>query len=371
MTQFGFALASIPVLLTPVATWAQALRPLGTFPICEPSAALFWSCPESNEGCLLVADNEMRDQLFSLDLARLDSRGYQSVYTKMEISDIEALTRLKDAEYLLMGSHGRSRECRPRGNRRRLATGQIVDGALQSAGPVETEKIRCRLLFSKEDLEKQAELKPVCAQVDLVEDRADAIWTDTEQTKEKLQNEEDPHQREILQSKLLELERACNTSGAFNVEGVAAVIASDEEDVWVGLRAPLLPKDPNGSASENLAILLRMTSPSRFKFDRASFLDLGGRGVRELAVHGEWLYLIAGPAHDQAGKFQLLRVGVADLEPGRTITPSVVAAEVDASAEGLALVGTSAYLIFDGDTGDEGWKCDVSGKYSKFKLPND
>jgi hypothetical protein len=94
---------------------------------------------------------------------------------------------------------------------------------------------------------------------------------------------------------------------------------------------------------------------------------LAGRGIRELTVDGNWIWLIAGPPQDSEEPFQLLRFPVADLQPEAIIKPEFIM-ELPTSSEGLAIDGANAYIVIDGDTGDSNSACEKPGRYQVIPL---
>ena len=72
---------------------ADNVSTLGKYPVCEPSAVVKVTCPESEGNCLLVADNEQKDALFlySVSSKQLDSTRQSQLALEKKISDIEAI----------------------------------------------------------------------------------------------------------------------------------------------------------------------------------------------------------------------------------------------------------------------------------------
>jgi len=91
----------------------------------------------------------------------------------------------------------------------------------------------------------------------------------------------------------------CNEVNAYNAEGAVAIHTPEKTDVWIGLRAPLLPAHSSQAAKKHLAILLHMKDLTAYTFDRVAFMDLGGRGVRDLSSDATSIWVIAGPPEDR------------------------------------------------------------------------
>ena len=91
-------------------------------------------------------------------------------------------------------------------------------------------------------------------------------------------------------------------ANAFNIEGLSA---TPQSQLLIGLRNPV----PNGKA-----LLIPLLNPeeivqgsgTRARFGEAFQLDLGGLGIRDIALYQDKYVIIAGPYH-QGGKFQLYR----------------------------------------------------------------
>ena len=259
---------------------------LGRFPLCEASAAI---SPGGNR--VLVGDNTVPDKLFSFDFENGElepgSVDYLSLGHDVRISDIEALTMLKNGEVMVFGSHSRNSQCRPKKNRRRFLRGQLTSGGFNASRDrlVTTKQgISCSSLFGYV-LPVGQRLAGVCKRLDEVEQAADDIW-DAEWSDE---------------SKT----KKCREAQPFNVEGAVTVTKKDgAEEVWVGLRSPLLPVT-SGAGNTDMAILMRMRGRDSFKFDAVALVDLGGNGIRGLAFSDGWVFGIAGPSNYREGAFKL------------------------------------------------------------------
>ena len=317
---------------------------LGEFPLCEGSAAL-WLGGEQ----LLVGDNEVRDAVFGFplideELGRTGIREY-GLGPGVEISDVEALAGLRSGEVFVLGSHSRNTRCRARGNRRRFLRGRVTADSFVGArgGVVEMDgRVSCASLFGDID-DGDALLAAVCQKIDEVEEVADRIWESDEAEGAKVE--------------------ACDEAGAFNAEGAVAVGDGVAEAVWVGLRSPLLHALVDGRGE--LAILLRMRSLERYAFDAAALVDLGGAGIRELTVSDGWVFAIAGPEGDDGVDSGLWMFSIEELEASATISPRFVGS-LPRSAEGLAVVGSVAHVIMDGDQGDD--RCVEPARYLRLPL---
>ena len=328
---------------------------LGDFPMCEASSAVWLGGDR-----LLVGDNEVTKTLFTFPFdadGRLETEGTAvSLGTDVEISDIEALAGLGNGEVVVFGSHSRNKYCRDRRKRRRFLRGRLtVDGFVASGdGVVEMrKKVSCEGLFGNIPSDKLL-LAAVCDRIDAVKEAADEIW--------------DPNGAEVT------MIEACNEAQPFNAEGAMAVSDSSGESLWIGLRSPLLPA-ASADRGDDMAILLRMKDLQEYTFDEAALVDLGGAGIRELAVSNGWVLGIAGPPEDSSVGFRLWMFPVGELQAGATIKPTFVESlTLPTSSEGLAIVGSIAHVIIDGDHGkdkddDEDGKCAKPARYLAVPMP--
>ena len=333
-------------------TAAQSLdalpRELGGFPLCEGSAAVW---PGGDH--LLIGDNEVDKTLFAFPLndGLLDpSQSIEhSLGHEVEISDIEALARLQSGEIVVFGSHSRNTRCRARTSRRRFLRGGLTaDGFVASSDGVVTmsKKISCEGLFGQISNDKPL-LASVCERVDAVEQTADKIWDSKDSDEDKA--------------------KACNEAQSFNAEGAVSISNAAGAVVWIGLRSPLLPSASAGGGND-MAILLRMKGLDDYTFDEAALVNLGGAGIRELTVSNGWVLGIAGPPEDSVVDFRLWMFPIDELEAGATITPTFVESpRLPTSAEGLAIVDSTAQVIIDGNQGDH--QCIERSKYLALPLP--
>ena len=329
-----------------------AAEELGSHPLCEASAALPVACASGL--CLLVADNEDDNDLylFQTEVAgglRAHRQQRIRLGNQAEVGDIESLAGLGDGQVLVMGSHSRNTRCEPRPKRRRFVTGTLRDAGLAPAGaPVQTDDLSCATLFGA-NLAGRPDLARACESIAAAEQRSDQALTEYQARRQRNDADAEAWARQ-----------ACGRAGGFNVEGVAAIPSSVGRELWVGLRSPLTGRGE--------AMLLRMAGPDRLRFDGAAFLDLGGRGVRDLALGGGWLWGVAGPLEDSPEPFQLWRVALRDLRPGVSLKPEQVG-ELPTSSEGLALFGPVALLVVDGDRGEAENVCLAPAGQRALALP--
>jgi hypothetical protein len=314
----------------------------GRYPVCEPSAAAKMTCPGSEGSCLLVGDNESDDTLFLYPVksGKLDSAAQTELgLGTLEIDDIEAVTKLDEHRVLIMGSHSRNKECETKRKRRRFVQARVMRDKLEPIGQIiESPEINAKDLLGEVYLASNEKLAILGQAIDDAEARADQAEGD---------------------------ETACNKVNAFNMEGAVAISESaSSPEVWIGLRAPLASID-----SENYAVLLRMVSLDKYRFDGAAFLRIEeGRGIRELSMDKNWIWGIAGGPEDDQDNFVLWRIPRDALKPNAVLRPEIIRS-LPASSEGLAIVDETAYVLIDGDRGDESTGCQVSGQYVQCNLP--
>jgi hypothetical protein len=314
----------------------------GRYPVCEPSAVAKITCPDSEGSCLLVGDNESDGTLFLYPVksGKLDSVAQVELgLGKLEIDDIEAIAKLDEHRVLIMGSHSRNKKCETKKKRRRFVQARVMGDKLEPIGQIiESPEINAKDLFGEVDLANNEKLAILGRAIDDAEARANQAKGD---------------------------ETACNRVNAFNVEGAVAISESaSSPEVWIGLRSPLVSID-----SENYAVLLRLVSLDKYRFDGVAFLRIEeGRGIRELTMDKNWIWGIAGGPEDDKDNFVLWRIPRDALKPNATLRPEIIRS-LPASSEGLAIVEETAYVLIDGDRGDGSTGCKVSGQYVQCNLP--
>lgn len=346
--QLACCAAMIAVCLPTDSALSEQLMSLGGHPLCEASAATLLPCPDADGTCLLVGDNEVRDELFlyRLENGRVSEDSRQSLSLdsilsgegdrEEELSDIEALAPVSPNEIAIFGSHSRNSACDTKKKRRQYLHAELQESTLVegSLPPVKSKKHSCKRLFGRPLDELKGTLRSVCDAIETAEGEAEAAFA--------LSDEVD--QRE-----------ACSSSAAFNLEGAVAVPAENGDlRVWIGLRAPLV---------DNKAVLLRqISSRETFQFDIAVLVDLGGFGVRDLTyAHGQ-LWGIAGPPTDADDPHRLWRFAPETLADDTVIEPQHLG-ELPNFSEGLAIHEDTAIVLLDGDEGDEAGSCAVDSQY--------
>ncbi|MFH0341674.1 MAG: DUF3616 domain-containing protein [Chromatiales bacterium] len=161
----------------------------------------------------------------------------------------------------------------------------------------------------------------------------------------------------------------CNSVSAYNSEGAVAIHTPEGTEVWIGLRAPLLPAYPSQPGKKHLAILLHMKDVRAYTFDRVAFVDLDGRGVRDLSSDATSIWVIAGPPEDrpESGPYELRRLRKSALDEAQVIDSELIRA-LPPSSEGLAISGKTAYVVIDGDTGKDN-VCKQPARVEMVSLP--
>lgn len=252
-----------------------------------------------------------------------------------------------------MGSHSRNTKCEDGKKRRRFMEVKLSGNRAEALHSVQTRKIQCDRVFGKIP-PGDALMRAACEVIDQAERMAEQV-------------EEALTRRQISEE---QANNQCNTIVLFNAEGVVSIPAEDGARIWIGLRAPLVSAHPKQPELKNLALLLRMKDPSDYTFDRVALLDLGGRGIRDLATAKGMVWLIAGPPGDRDEPFELRRFPVEALKGTDVIKPEFVQA-LPASSEGLAIKGDRAYVVIDGDIGNDkaSMRCIKPSQYQQFVLP--
>ena len=318
--------------------------------MCESSAALRLSCGGGD--CLVVGDNEVRNRLYQFPITNQDLEAKNGKHLKLgnvEISDIESLVNLGSNQILVLGSHSRNKTCDPKKKRRRFLVVSRSGGGIEPGGAiVQSKKIKCeRLLGNVDDSDI---LGAVCKSI-----------TDTEKQADKIFEALDPGDEKAT-------EKACGKAAPFNIEAAVAIPAADGPEVWVGLRGPLVERQIDGEP-RRFAVMLRMENQEKLSFDSAVLVDLGEFAIRDLTVAGGWVWGIGGPPEDSTVDFKLWRFPIRDLQPDATIQPDLLA-ELPSSSEGLALSGSTAFVVIDGDWNKDDNSCDDPARYHTIRVPN-
>ena len=213
---------------------ADNVSTLGKYPVCEPSAVVKVTCPESEGNCLLVADNEQKDALFlySVSSKQLDSTRQSQLALEKKISDIEAIAKLDDNKVLLFGSHSRNNKCEIKANRQRFVQAQLSGNQLKIIGKlIQSSPINSQVLFQDLDVNSNKIISAVSRAIDEAETQADQSLGD---------------------------KNRCEQANAFNAEGAVAIpdpLSLEKFKIWIGLRSPVVTLDAN-----NYAVLLKQAS---------------------------------------------------------------------------------------------------------------
>ena len=312
------ALLTTLLLAPPVSEARPKFPHLGGYPLCEASAAVWTPClHDAAVTCLLVGDNEQRQTLFSIpfDGHRLEVDKRQPVDMtpvlspddEPELSDIEALTILGSGDVLIYGSHSRNKACERRASRRRYVSLKFEQTTVV-AGAIEL--VRTKKTF------------------DLANAFPDGAAGDLQQV------------REAVKATEANADANAPCEGAFNIEGAVAFPGPSGDEVWVGLRAPLV--DGN-------AVLARHKSGLKaLEFDAVRFVDLGGWGIRDLTYARGWVWGLSGPvADDEETTFRLWRFRVNAFARQEVIAVEPLG-DAPNGAEGLAIWGNVAVMVMDG-----------------------
>ncbi|BAU63806.1 hypothetical protein STA3757_11740 [Stanieria sp. NIES-3757] len=313
---------------------------LGAYPFCEPSALIKINCPNQDGNCLLVGDNEVNDSVFvyPIDSEKFNSDTQQIIaFDNFKIKDLEAIASLNNHQLILFGSHSRNTKCSVKKSRKRFVVAEIVRNRLKPLKQVEAKfKLNSQKLFSKDIINQNKIIQAVSQAIDSAEQAADLAEGNFE---------------------------LCQQINSFNIEGVVAISnSSNTNNVWVGLRSPLVKFQ-----EKNWAILLHLKNLNQFQFDVVALLDLQGRGIRELTFNNNFIWGIAGGPEDDLDNFFLWNFPVELLQANPTIEPKIIKS-LPSFVEGLAIVDSKAYFVIDGDLGDSNSQCQIPGKYQIINL---
>jgi len=311
------------------------LKRLGSAPLCEASAIIEdpW---EHNQ--LLVADNEIKDRLFSFlfNDGELHSQVDIPLPDQNEVRDIEALAHINN-QLIVIGSHSRNGQCKTKKKRQRI---QVLTFG-QDATMLETAQnidISDRWKDITADLESCIEGLFVDPPPPLAHEVCEAIVT-------------------------AETEAGHGQCLVLDIEGATAVFDTENENerLWLGLRRPRV---------DDLAVMLRMTSGlDELRFDAVVF-PKAKRGIRAMTTHNGYLWVVFGPRAPDYQTSCLWRTPIADLVPGEVITGEAVRDDLPPSSEGLAFIDDQIIIVTDGDEPeiDDG-ECETPAHY--FVLSSD
>lgn len=359
-----FAVVCVALLGSSATAQENSEKTLGGHPLCEASAALAVPCPDSSEQtCLLIGDNEIKNRLFMFQVQENETDPLKmlreipiQVKKNKTASDVEALAALSSGEILVFGSHSRNKYCEPKHKRQRILRGRLGEAnfvaTLEASAKKDDNRITCERLFGVRRQDASGDMGDLCNALHKAEMAADEV-------------------AKKLQDKMLsrdEAEEACNKIQDFNLEGAIAVRNGDNEDIWVGLRAPVV-------FGYGPALLLRKKSLNKLEFDASAKLELMGAGIRELAAYQDYVWVISGPPNDDTvnhGLWRFPREALAadNLESGKTTIKPEKLRVLPPSAEGLAIVGDSAFVMIDGDEPEskESKICRKNSTYGVFSL---
>ena len=324
---------------------------LGQYPLCEASAALLVACPGGKGECLLVSDNEQKKELYLFPVKdqKLDSDKQSTFDLHLqngeEISDIEALAGISGDEILAFASHSRNTSCEGKKDRRQFGKVSLSKAETVIVDTLRSKKVTCEHLFGNRILD--VSMKAACEAIDSADLKATQIDDDVQAKKLTKDDAKAP----------------CNAVNAYNAEGAVTIGTA----VWIGLRAPLLAAHPSQPEKKDLAILLHMKNPTAYTFDRVVFVNLGGRGVRDLSSDATSIYVVAGPPEDRTEPFELRRFPKLALDKAQVIDSEFIRA-LPPSSEGLAISRKTAYVVIDGKTDKDG-VCKKPAGYKIVPIP--
>ena len=69
-------------------------------------------------------------------------------------------------------------------------------------------------------------------------------------------------------------------------------------------------------------------------------------------------------------EFLLWRLPIRELVPGAILRPEFLESGLPSSSEGLALMGSTAYILIDGDRGSNDERCARAATYTTQRVPN-
>lgn len=310
---------------------------LGSWPLCEASAA---ARDPSSPRRVWIADNERSDLLFAFELGPhgLGSMRQVEIPGGEGIRDVEALVA-SAGDLLLVASHSLDKRCEFRPKRWQLRWLRAEAGRLREVGALDSSAQHVRIasgpagcvgaLFGAS---APAGARAFC---------------------------------EVLARS--EANVAPARCQALDIEGAAALPAApdgrdSEPRIWLGMRSPRVA---------GRAILVRLAQDSTsLRFDGIASIDLGGRGIRELAYANGTLWGIAGPVSDAREHFTLWGIPAASLVPGAMLAEPTTQRPLPPAAEGLVIDGDRAIVFTDGVSRRDGSEtCEVGSSQTVIALP--
>lgn len=306
-------------------------RSLAPRPLCEASAAL--PAP-GNDDLVLVADNERDEQLyaFEIDGGELAADEVWQMPVRQRPNDVEALARLGQ-EIVVVGSHSRNSSCEVRENRQRLRRLSLrQDRTLQETG----------FLDSAQAWRRAMENGGARCVATLFVQPAPALAA------------------QVCEAFVAaEREASSQSCKVFNLEGA---FGTADGRLWLGLRSPLVRGN---------AVLLRLVPGfAELRFDSIALLSLEGRGIRELALAGDQLFGLAGPPLDVDEPFLLFRVAASAVPGNGEPAVEILRRDLLTSSEGLLVRGQRAFVLIDGEEGEEaGDPCEAPAGWYTVELP--
>ncbi len=240
--------------------------------------------------------------------------------------------------------------CEVKPKRRQFGKVSLSKAQTAVVDTLRSKKVTCEHLFGNRALD--APMKAACEAIDAADAKATRIDDDGKAGK---------FTEEAVKAR-------CNAANAYNAEGAVAIHTPKGTEVWIGLRAPLLPAHPSQPDKKHLAILLHMKDLTAYTFDRVAFVDLGGRGVRDLSSDATSIWVIAGPPEDRTEPepFELRRIRKSALDEARVIESELIR-PLSPSSEGLVISGKTAYVVIDGDKGKD--VCKQPARVEIVSLP--
>jgi hypothetical protein len=266
--------------------------------VCEASGMLATETKPGN-ATLLVADDEESAHLFRFTWGAEGVRaaGTLELPRRARPSDIEALTRAPGTLFVV-GSHSVSKKGR-------LAKRARVVELEHSHAGAKDESVR------------------------LLRDRQHADWLAL------AQGDVQRCGALFVEGARAAMPALCPAL-AINVEGA---FVDAERRLWLGLRAPLV---------EGRATLLRVRDEGP-GFDRSAFVDVGGHGVRDLALDEGTLFLLTGPTSDRAEPGRLYAIESTRVTTGGRSAAGELPLVLPERSEGLAVTSTHFLVVTDGE----------------------
>ena len=147
--------------------------------------------------------------------------------------------------------------------------------------------------------------------------------------------------------------------GGVNIEGAVMTEVDGRREFWLGLREPII--------EEGAFILRHSMDAGLHSAVSVSVIDLEGEGIREMVQGSGGLWLISGPVDDAEQSFSLWFIPSDQV--GEVIQPQRIYSDLPSGSEGLVVGNERAWVMIDGEEGEDESSCARPSRYIAIELP--